>query len=131
MFVAARAFKPIHKVLIAYDGGPSAEKAVDRVISSHILQETDATLLTVCKENEPMAGKAEAALKRLHEGGVTAKLVVRQGHAEKVIEETAAETGADLLVMGAYGHSRIRTLVIGSTTTAVLRACKIPVFLVR
>lgn len=131
VFVAARAFKPIHKVLVAYDGGPSAEKAVDRVISSHILQETDATLLTVCKEGDPMAGKAEAALKRLQDAGVTAKLVMRPGHAEKVIEEVAAETGADLLVMGAYGHSRIRTLVIGSTTTAVLRACKIPVFLVR
>ncbi len=131
VFVAARAFKPIHKVLVAYDGGPSAEKAVDRVIASHILQETDATLLTVCKEGDPMAGKAEAALKRLQDAGVTATLVMRPGHAEKVIEEVAAETGADLLVMGAYGHSRIRTLVIGSTTTAVLRACKIPVFLVR
>ncbi|PRX09680.1 UNVERIFIED_ORG: nucleotide-binding universal stress UspA family protein [Martelella mediterranea] len=131
VFVAARAFKPIHKVLIAYDGGPSAEKAVERVATSSILQETEATLLTVCKEGDPLAGKAEAALKRLQDAGVTAKLLTRQGHAEKVIEDTATETGADLLVMGAYGHSRIRTLVIGSTTTAVLRACKIPVFLVR
>lgn len=131
VFVAARAFKPIHKVLVAYDGGPSADKAVERVIGSRILKETDATLLTVCKEGDPMVGKAETALKRLQDAGVTAKLVMRPGHAEKVIEDVTAEIGADLLVMGAYGHSRIRALVIGSTTTAVLRACKIPVFLVR
>ncbi|MDF1750857.1 MAG: universal stress protein, partial [Alphaproteobacteria bacterium] len=37
----------------------------------------------------------------------------------------------DLLVMGAYGHSRIRNLIIGSTTSAMLRLCKIPVMMFR
>jgi nucleotide-binding universal stress UspA family protein len=36
-----------------------------------------------------------------------------------------------LLVMGAYGHSRIRNLIIGSTTTEMIRLCKIPVVLFR
>ena len=40
-------------------------------------------------------------------------------------------TGIDLLVMGAYGHSRVRSLIIGSTTTEMIRACKIPVLLFR
>jgi nucleotide-binding universal stress UspA family protein len=33
--------------------------------------------------------------------------------------------------MGAYGHSRIRNLVIGSTTTSMIRNCRIPVMLFR
>lgn len=33
--------------------------------------------------------------------------------------------------MGAYGHSRIRTLILGSTTTQVRRNCPIPVLLLR
>jgi len=33
--------------------------------------------------------------------------------------------------MGAYGHSRIRNLVIGSTTTEMLRSCTVPVMLFR
>jgi nucleotide-binding universal stress UspA family protein len=37
----------------------------------------------------------------------------------------AVDEGAD------YGHSRIRSLAIGSTTTAMLRSCRIPVVLVR
>ena len=131
VFVAARAFKPIHKVLIAYDGGVSADKAVERVTSSPILEKTEVTLLAVCKEGDALSGKAKDAVKRLKASNVTARLVIRPGHAEKVIEEVAAEEKTDLLVMGAYGHSRIRALVIGSTTTAVLRACKIPVLLVR
>jgi nucleotide-binding universal stress UspA family protein len=39
------------------------------------------------------------------------------------------ETGADLMVMGGYGHSRLRELVLGSTTDKVLNNNKIPVFL--
>jgi nucleotide-binding universal stress UspA family protein len=41
------------------------------------------------------------------------------------------EGGFDLLVMGAYGHSRIRTLMIGSTTTALLRATSISMLVMR
>lgn len=37
----------------------------------------------------------------------------------------------DLLVMGAYGHSRIRSMLLGSTTTQLLRTCPIPVLLLR
>ncbi|WP_174803505.1 universal stress protein [Martelella limonii] len=131
VFVAARAFRPIHKVLIAYDGGASADKAVERVTTSPILDKTEVTLLAVSKEGDTLSGKAREAVRRLEASHIKAKLVNRPGHAEKVIEEVAAEEQADLLVMGAYGHSRIRALVIGSTTTSVLRACRIPVLLVR
>ncbi|AJY47512.1 universal stress protein [Martelella endophytica] len=131
VFVAARAFSPIEKVLIAYDGGASAEKAVETVAESRVLAGTEVTVLAVAKEGDALAAKAAAAVNRLEASAVTPKLVIRAGHAEAVIEEVAAQEGTDLLVMGAYGHSRIRTLVIGSTTTAVLTACKIPVLLVR
>jgi nucleotide-binding universal stress UspA family protein len=36
-----------------------------------------------------------------------------------------------MVVMGAYGHSRIRSFVIGSTTSEMLRSCKAPVLLMR
>lgn len=131
VFVAARAFKPINRVLIAYDGGASAEKAVERVANSRVLAGTEVILLAVCKKDDVLVKKAEGAVKRLEDSAVSPKLVVEAGDPEKVIEDVAATEKADLIVMGAYGHSRIRTLVIGSTTTAVLRACKLPVLLVR
>jgi nucleotide-binding universal stress UspA family protein len=37
----------------------------------------------------------------------------------------------DLVAMGAYGHSHIRNLIIGSTTTEMIRSCKVPVMLFR
>lgn len=38
----------------------------------------------------------------------------------------AADLGADLLVMGAYGHSRVRELVLGGTTRTVLQSMTLP-----
>jgi len=53
------------------------------------------------------------------------------GDPAEVIAERVRDAEFDLLVMGAYGHSRIRTLIIGSTTTALIRSCKVPVLLFR
>ena len=53
------------------------------------------------------------------------------GQPEAALRKLAEEEKFDLLVMGAYGHSRIRSLIIGSTTTATMRACKVPVVLIR
>jgi nucleotide-binding universal stress UspA family protein len=41
----------------------------------------------------------------------------------------AAEVGADLVVMGCYGHSRVRELVLGGATRHVLHAAAMPVFM--
>ena len=43
--------------------------------------------------------------------------------------DAAAAEGADLLVMGAYGHSRLREIVLGGATREVLRDARIPVLL--
>ncbi len=40
-------------------------------------------------------------------------------------------TGAHMLVMGAYGHSPLRAMIVGSTTTEMVRSCSVPVLLFR
>ncbi|MFM7420603.1 MAG: universal stress protein [Alphaproteobacteria bacterium] len=41
----------------------------------------------------------------------------------------ASDIGADLLVMGAYGHSRLREFILGGVTRSLLREMTIPVLL--
>jgi len=53
------------------------------------------------------------------------------GQPETVISDSIEADNFDLLVMGAYGHSRIRNLIIGSTTTQMIGACKVPIMLFR
>jgi nucleotide-binding universal stress UspA family protein len=40
-----------------------------------------------------------------------------------------ADTGADLIVMGGYGHSRLREFILGGTTSGILQAMTVPVLM--
>jgi nucleotide-binding universal stress UspA family protein len=41
----------------------------------------------------------------------------------------AADLGADLLVIGAYGHSRVRELLLGGATRSILQSMTLPVLM--
>ena len=56
---------------------------------------------------------------------------IRAGEVEATLRGYKDEMNIDLLVMGAYGHSRIRHLLVGSTTTSMLRRAGVPVLLLR
>ena len=53
------------------------------------------------------------------------------GDADDVLIAAASQVEADLMIMGAYGHSPLRTLIVGSTTTAIMRGVTLPVLLFR
>ena len=131
VYVAARAFRPIERVMIAYDGGPSAMKAVDHVARSPLFVGLDIRLLSVGTDDAETRRRIEAARATLAAGGHQPRADIVSGQPEKVIADTVERDTVDLLVMGAYGHSRIRSLIIGSTTTEMIRSCRIPVLLFR
>ena len=129
VLVASRAFRPIGRVLIAYDGGPAASKAVDYAARQAVLKGLDCHVVTVA----PLGGGSslERPAEALRRGGLELTAEVLHGEPERAIAAYVAAAGVDLLVMGAYGHSRVRALLVGSTTTALLRACRIPVLVFR
>ncbi|MDT8343533.1 MAG: universal stress protein [Thermohalobaculum sp.] len=67
----------------------------------------------------------------LKAAGIEASVGIVAGQPETALGKLVDEAGFDMLVMGVYGHSRIRSLVIGSTTTEMIRSCKVPVVLIR
>ncbi len=131
LFVAARAFKPIERVLIAFDGGPSSRKAADYVARSPLFQGLGVRLLSVGTETSAIRRALDEAAYHLRHSGIETEIDIVSGQPEGAIAEIVDAGGADLLVMGAYGHSRIRTLIIGSTTAEMLRSCRVPVMLFR
>lgn len=131
LFVASRAFKSIQRGLIAFDGGRSVGRAIDMLTSTTAYQDLDIELLAVGLTPDGMKKRLADAENQLREAGY--KVTVKQvsGIAEEVIAHEVSEQQYDLLLMGAYGHSRIRNMLIGSTTTEMLRLCQIPVVLFR
>ncbi|WP_428699169.1 universal stress protein [Stappia sp.] len=131
VFVAARAFRPIERMLIAFDGGTSALKAVDHIARSRILAGLDCRLLMVGQDTPDARRSLDGAAAILKGGGYAVTAEIRSGQPDTVISKAVEDDGIDLLIMGAYGHSRIRSLIIGSTTSEMIRSCKIPVMLFR
>ncbi|MFP4520420.1 MAG: universal stress protein [Oceanicaulis sp.] len=131
VLVASRAFKQPSHAVIAFDGGASAGKAVSHIADGKLFSDVRLTLLHAGRREDGLEAEMEAAAQILADAGRQVEMVFTPGEPEKVIASHVAGTGADLLVMGAYGHSRIRTLIIGSTTTEMVRACKVPVMLFR
>ncbi|MEN2989499.1 universal stress protein [Tistrella sp. BH-R2-4] len=131
VLVAARAFRPVNRFLIAFDGGTSAMKAVEHIAHGKLFTGLDCHLLMVGNPTSDARARFDNAVQTLrqHDYAVTADILA--GEADAVIADHVATRGIDLLVMGAYGHSRIRTLIIGSTTAEMVRSCLVPVMLFR
>lgn len=131
LLVASRAFKPIARVMLAFDGSPTVMKGAEMLAASPLLRGLPILLQVAGEASEPMQHALKEAAARLRVAGFEVTTAITPGHPETVLAEAVREHTIDLLVMGAYGHSRIRQFFVGSTTTALLRACQIPVLLLR
>jgi nucleotide-binding universal stress UspA family protein len=131
VLVASRAFKPINKILVAFDGGSSSVKAVEHIASSPLFADLSIDLAMAGNASGNAQNALEEALLHLRAAGLNAQSLMLEGAADTALSAKIEADGYDLLVMGAYGHSRIRSMIIGSTTTQMLVACKVPVLLFR
>jgi nucleotide-binding universal stress UspA family protein len=130
VFVAARAFSPIKSVLVAYDGSRQAMKAVDQIARSPLFSGLAVTVVTVGGETPATRKGLDDAKAMLKAAGIAAETRMIEGRPEDVLRGLVDGEGFGLLVMGAFGHSRIRSFVIGSTTTEMVRSCQVPVLMV-
>lgn len=130
LLVAARGFRPVQRVLVAFDGSPTTCKAVAMVAESPLFRDLQIHVVTA-GSGDAAQRNLEGATRTLADAGLAATASLAEGAPDDAIGAYVHEHRIDLLVMGAYGHSRIRQLIVGSTTTAVLRSCQIPVLLLR
>lgn len=131
ILVASRAFKPIAQMAIAFDGGASSRKAVEMAASHPLLRGLRCHLVTVGGNTPEIRAHLAWATTLLDAREVPHLVEHVGGHPEQVIGDYVKRHAIDLLAMGAYGHTRIRQFIVGSTTTAMIRTCLIPVLLVR
>jgi len=131
VFIANRAFKPVEKVLVAFDGGPSSLKAGDYISRSPLFDGLQVSLVFAGKDTPDIRRTLTSAAATLKAGGFEAEIIVQSGEPEKVLAKITEMATHELLVMGAYGHSRVRSLIIGSTTTEMIRSCRVPILIMR
>lgn len=131
IFVVPLEFAAPTSVLIAYDGSDTTRKGVEMIAASPLF---DGLPLHVVQVGEPDAqhrASQDSAVATLAASGHHVTTAVVPGQPEAALMAYQREHGTDVLVMGAYGHSRIRHLLVGSTTTAMIRAAAVPLLLLR
>lgn len=127
----AHAFK-LDTVVVAWDFSRPAARAIADALS--ILQRsTRVWVLTITNEKVIDTNRSGAELaKHLARHGVEIILDTVDATGRgigSVLEEYVTLRNADLLVMGAYGHSRVRDLILGGATKSMLSKPPLPVFL--
>ncbi|HSD11881.1 MAG TPA: universal stress protein [Candidatus Binatia bacterium] len=131
VFISTMDFHEIANPVLAYDGSARAAAAMQVAAEFCATLRLPLTVLTVNKDDEQgsrVLAEAEAYLKPY---ALKATLEPQRGNAPERIANFIRERGHDLLFIGAYGHSRIIEMVLGSTTEYVLRNASCPVFLNR
>lgn len=133
VLVANFEFKPIETCLIAYDGGPSIGKALRYLAGDAAAAYRDIRfhLLSVGSKSVELQAELDGVAATLKGAGLTVDVEICAGEPERIIPDVAADAKCQMIVMGAYGHSRIRNLIIGSTTTSLVRSNKLPILMFR
>lgn len=123
-------------VLLAWNGSKEAARAAFDALPFIIeAEKTDILVIDPpdTLDESPEAAGAEIASALSRHGATVSVSVQKSGgtSVDDMIQNRIAETGADLLVLGAYSHSWLRQLLFGGVTRTVLRTTQVAAFLSR
>ena len=118
------------RVVIAWNISREALRAVRRAMPYLQAAKAVEIMMVESYQNEPDPG--ERLAKMLSRHGINTEIVIQPPSAEpisKLLQRRLVEFGAGLLVMGGYGHSRLREYVLGGVTRDILRESATPVLM--
>jgi nucleotide-binding universal stress UspA family protein len=131
ILVSPGQFRVPRSLMLAYDGSATCDKGVDLLAASPLFQGLPIHVVMVGADSDAARAQLQQAERRLVAGGHQVQLAIRAGEVEPSLHDYQTEQDIDLLVMGAYGHSRIRQFLVGSTTSHMLQTSVSPLLLLR
>ncbi len=118
------------RIAIGWDGKTAASQAVNAALP-YLVRADSVEILSIQRSAgapQPTAALREYLL--LHGIACTERVIERSSRTTGEVLLEAATATADLLVVGGYGHSRIRESLIGGVTRHVIAHAKLPVFMI-
>jgi nucleotide-binding universal stress UspA family protein len=121
----------LDRVILSWEGGRMAARAIaDAMPLLARAKAVDLVIVTERGKNEEITGVTmsehlarhgvAAAVKRIAKGDIAV---------QDAILDYVADSGADLIVMGGYGHSRLREFILGGVTRSILKSMTVPVLM--
>lgn len=141
IMVCSDDFETPDSFLLAFDGSPTAKKAVNMVCDNPVAKKLKGHILMVNHKETIHETELYKAQQQMKKAGfdITAHIIDskkhgHQGHNNDVVAALTAfrrENQISMFIMGAYGHSKLRQFFVGSTTTKLLAKTTAPVLLLR
>ncbi|TLM76737.1 universal stress protein [Microbulbifer harenosus] len=128
ILVVNREFCAPRSIMLAYDGSEAARKALDMVAHSALFKHVECHLVYVGDGAETVLAEGAQALSV---GGVSVTSANLQGKTVDTLISYQQEHDIDLTVMGAFSHSKLRDLLLGSVTAKMLLGTNQPLLLLR
>ena len=120
-------FEPPKRFIFAYEYSPTCQKMLQRIAQSDLLKTLQCHLLYVGDHPE-MLTEPEKYLK---DAGIEVVPVYRYGDVAQNILEYQAEHKIQLIVLGAFSHSKIHQFFLGSITTTIFRNANVPLLVAK
>jgi nucleotide-binding universal stress UspA family protein len=120
-----------HKVVVAYDGSRAAKRAIASFAASGLAQSRNIHVATVDDNGAQAWEMATVGVKLFADAGIAAEThnIVSAQSSLDALFAFAKEMRADLMVMGAFAHSRLAHLFHRSVTRGLVERTTIPLYL--
>ncbi|MDQ3231491.1 MAG: universal stress protein [Pseudobdellovibrionaceae bacterium] len=130
ILVSLSTFKVPQKIMIAFDGSPTAFKMLTHLLKyPQLFEGIECHLVTIGGESDSPLQEAKALLLKEGHESITARRLSET--LEVGLRNYIKDNHIDLTVMGAYGTSPIRRFILGSNTTKMLHQTQVPLLLLR
>ena len=131
VMVTPAEFMPIENMALAYDGSSSAEKALKLSAELSLNLGWSLQTLIISDDRQEATDLSDKAKTNLTVLGVNSDITILTGRNNEQLIRFVREGAVQLLAMGAYGHNKLRRLLLGSTTSYMIRNSTIPILLTR
>lgn len=131
LVATAEAFVAPQRVVVAFDGSPGARKALAQLAQHPLVAGLPVLVAMVASDTTKARQQLKQAQAALEAASATVETELTTGEPQQVLPALVKREAPALLVMGAFGHSRLRQLLLGSTTTTLLRLSDVPVLILR
>lgn len=120
-----------HDIMVAYDGTLQSARALHMFLLLNLAKNRPVHIVTVHKNRHEAEELANQALRLCLAYGVEASIHPQgsQGDPAKILLKKVEEMNIGLIAMGAFGPASWKEVLFGNTTSAIMKASKVPLFI--
>jgi len=131
VLIANRDFSEPKSFMLAYDGRETADKAVNRIIDGGLLHNLTCHLVTIKNGQSDIMDKFNRTETMLKDSGFDVKSSFMEGNIFNSLMDYKAKNSVDMLVMGAFSHSKLVHAFLGSNTLKMIENTNLPLVILR